>query len=58
MSKDEDTIYLLLARDCIGTWVCHYLLVVYICGSVEARGTVISLFVPGDQLDVFRHLKP
>lgn len=58
MSKAKETIYLLLARDHIGAWVCHHLLVVYKRGALSVRGTVMSLFVPDQHLDVLRFLTP
>ena len=55
LSKEEKTVYLLLARDCIGTWMCHYMLAVYVHGVIAIRGTVIALFIPEQRLDLLGH---
>ena len=50
--------YLLLARHRSGKYVFHYLLLVYPRGNLVERGTVITLIVQEDELEVLHHLKP
>lgn len=50
--------FLLLARDRYQSLVYHHLLLVHPRRDLVERGTVITLMVPEDQLEVLHHLKP
>ena len=49
--------FLFLARDRSEKWVYHHLLLVHPRGNLVERGTVITLVVAEDQLEVLHHLK-
>ena len=56
--QEGEPVYLLLARDRGDGLVYHYLLLVYIREGRAVRGTVMTLLVPQDHLEVLEDLKP
>ena len=50
--------FLLLARDRTESVVDHHLLLVHPRGDLVERGTVVTLMMPEDRLEVLHHLKP
>lgn len=57
-ARDTEQQFLLLARNLSDDWVYYYLLLVHPRGNLVERGTVITLIVPEDQLEILHHLKP
>lgn len=59
-TQSVDKTFILLARDHVDRYIIHYLLLVHYQGNGLAaeRGTTTSLFVPMENLDVLKLLKP